>query len=88
MAEERTQPTKCWLSTLPAKTSVKFLVKMAKHCWIIERDYEELKQELGLGHDEGRGWRGFHHHAVLCIGSLWVMVSERSRFPLSARRPC
>jgi SRSO17 transposase len=31
----------------------------AKHRWIIERDYEELKQELGLGHYEERGWRGF-----------------------------
>src|SRR5438045_6726093 len=40
---------------------------IAKQRWIIERDYQELKQELGLGHYEGRGWRGFHHHATLCI---------------------
>jgi SRSO17 transposase len=60
-------------------------VKMAKHRWIIERDYEELKQELGLGHYEGRGWRGFHHHAVLCIAAYGFLVSERNRFSPSAR---
>jgi SRSO17 transposase len=37
---------------------------MAEHRWIIERNYQELKQELGLGHFEGRGWRGYHHHAL------------------------
>ena len=58
---------------------------MAKHRWIIERDYEELKQELGLGHFEGRGWRGFHHHGTLCIAAYGFLVAERSRFPPSAR---
>jgi SRSO17 transposase len=79
------EPTKYWLSTLPAGTSLKSLVKMAKHRWIIERDYEELKQELGLGHYEGRGWRGFHHHASLCIAAYGFLVSERNRFSPSAR---
>jgi SRSO17 transposase len=83
--KKESEPTKYWLSTLPAKTSMKSLVKMAKHRWIIERDYEELKQELGLGHYEGRGWRGFHHHAVLCIAAYGFLVSERNRFPPSAR---
>lgn len=53
---------------------------MAKHRWIIERDYEELKQELGLGHYEGRGWRGFHHHATLCIAAYGFLIAERNRF--------
>ncbi|MBV8452941.1 MAG: IS701 family transposase [Deltaproteobacteria bacterium] len=79
------EPTKYWLSSMPAKASLKSLVKMAKHRWIIERDYEELKQELGLGHYEGRGWRGFHHHAVLCIAAYGFLVSERNRFSPSAR---
>ncbi len=83
--KKEAEPTKYWLSTLPAKTSLKSLVKMAKHRWIIERDYEELKQELGLGHYEGRGWRGFHHHAVLCIAAYGFLVSERNRFSPSAR---
>ena len=79
------EPTKYWLSTLPRKTSLKTLVKIAKHRWIIERDYEELKQELGLGHYEGRGWRGFHHHATLCIAAYGFLVAERNRFSPSAR---
>jgi SRSO17 transposase len=78
------EPARYWLSTLPEKTSLKALVKMAKHRWMIERDYEELKQELGLGHYEGRGWRGFHHHATLCIASYGFLVAERSRFSPSA----
>jgi SRSO17 transposase len=75
-----TEPIKYWLSTLPADTPLRDLVRMAKHRWIIERDYEELKQELGLGHYEGRGWRGFHHHATLCIAAYGFLVAERSLF--------
>ena len=75
-----TEPTKYWLSTLPPKTKLKTLVKTAKHRWIIERDYEELKQELGLGHYEGRGWRGFHHHATLCLAAYGFLIGERNRF--------
>ena len=79
------EPTKYWLSTLPVATKIQDLVRLAKHRWIIERDYEELKQELGLGHFEGRGWRGFHHHATLCIAAYGFLVAERSRFSPSAR---
>ena len=79
------QPTKYWLSTLPAETPLMELVRTAKHRWIIERDYEELKQELGLGHFEGRGWRGFHHHATLCLAAYGFLVAERNRFSPSAR---
>src|SRR5580658_8412731 len=79
------EPTKYWLSTLPADSKLVDLVKLAKHRWIVERDYEELKQELGLGHYEGRGWRGFHHHGTLCIAAYGFLVAERSRFSPSAR---
>ena len=79
------EPAKYWISTLSANTPLKALVKMAKHRWIIERDYQELKQELGLGHFEGRNWRGFHHHATLCIAAYGFLVAERSRFSPSAR---
>jgi SRSO17 transposase len=83
--KKQSEPTKYWLSTLPARTSLQSLVRMAKHRWIVERDYEELKQELGLGHYEGRGWRGFHHHATLCIAAYGFLVGERNRFSPSAR---
>jgi len=79
------EPTKYWVSTLPPQTKLKDLIKMAKHRWIIERDYEELKQELGLGHYEGRNWRGFHHHATLCIAAYGFLIAERNRFSPSAR---
>jgi SRSO17 transposase len=83
--KKESEPTKYWLSTLPIQTPLKSLVKMAKHRWIIERDYEELKQELGLGHYEGRSWRGFHHHATLCIAAYGFLISERNRFSPSVR---
>ena len=79
------EPTKYWVSTLPPTTKLKALIKIAKQRWIIERDYEELKQELGLGHFEGRNWRGFHHHATLCIAAYGFLVAERTRFSPSAR---
>ena len=82
---EESEPTKYWLATLSADAKLAALVKLAKHRWIIERDYQELKQELGLGHYEGRGWRGFHHHGTLCIAAYGFLVAERSRFSPSAR---
>jgi SRSO17 transposase len=71
------EPTKYWLSTLPADISFRDLVDLAKLRWRIERDYLELKQEVGLGHFEGRGWRGFHHHATMCIAAYGFLISER-----------
>ena len=78
-------PRKYWLSNQPASLPLRKLVALAKQRWIIERDYQELKQELGLGHFEGRGWRGFHHHATLCIAAYGFLVAERSRFSPAAR---
>jgi hypothetical protein len=83
--KQEAEPTKYWLSTLPASTNLSDLVRLTKQRWIIERDYQELKQELGLGHYEGRGWRGFHHHATLCIAAYGFLVAKRSRFSPSAR---
>jgi len=86
--EGEKQPTKYWLSTLPEDLGLTELVDLAKLRWRIERDYQELKQEIGLGHFEGRGWRGFHHHATLCIAAYGFLVSERSRFfPSTPVRP-
>lgn len=79
-------PTKYWLSNLPAEITLQCLVYFAKLRWRIERDYQELKQEVGLGHFEGRGWRGFHHHATLCIAAYGLLISEREMIPPSAPR--
>ena len=76
-------PTKYWLSTLPAGTSIATLVDTAKLRWRIERDFQDLKQEIGLDHYEGRGWRGFHHHAALSIAAYGFLVAERSPIPPS-----
>ena len=79
------QPTKYWLATLPDKTPRRALVNLAKLRWRIERDYQDLKQELGLGHYEGRGWRGFHHHATLCIAAYGFLIAERATIPPSGQ---
>jgi len=75
--EDQAEPTKYWLSTLPADTPLVELVKVAKMRWRIERDYQELKQEFGLNHYEGRNWRGFHHHATLCIAAYGFLLADR-----------
>jgi SRSO17 transposase len=85
--EGEKEPTKYWLSTLPQDIAFRSLVDLTKLRWRIERDYQELKQEVGLGHFEGRGWRGFHHHATLCIAAYGFLISERETIPPSAPRP-
>jgi len=85
------EPTKYWFSTLPATTALPALVRRAKLRWRIERDYQELTDELGLDHFEGRGWRGFHHHGALCIAAYAFLAAERARLsppaPLAFLRP-
>ena len=83
------EPRHYWLSTLSEKTSFRKLVFNAMGRWMIERDYEELKSELGLSHYEGRNWRGFHHHATLCIAAYGFLMLEQLRGkknPLDSRR--
>jgi SRSO17 transposase len=82
--EGEAEPTRYWLSTLPADTQIVTLVDTAKLRWRIERDFQDLKQEIGLDHYEGRGWRGFHHHAALSIAAYGFLVAERSPIPPSA----
>jgi SRSO17 transposase len=84
--EGEKEPTKYWLASLPKNITFRDLVDAAKLRWRIERDYQELKQEVGLGHYEGRGWRGFHHHATLCIAAYGFLLSERETIPPSGLR--
>ena len=80
---EEAEPTKYWFATLPEDIAFERLVDVAKLRWRIERDYQELKQQLGLGDYEGRGWRGFHHHATLCIAAYGFLIAERGAIPPS-----
>ena len=84
--EGEKEPTKFWLSTLPKTMPLGRMIDLTMMRWRIERDYHELKQEVGLGHFEGRGWRGFHHHATMCIAAYGFLVSERGAFPPCAAR--
>jgi len=83
---DEAEPTKYFLSTLGATTSCRALVNATKLRWRIERDYQDLKQELGLGHYDGRGWRGLHHHATLCVATYGFLLSERGAIPPSGPR--
>ena len=84
--KDEKEPIKYWLSTLSRDIDFAKLVDTAKLRWRIERDYHDLKQEVGLGHYEGRGWRGFHHHATLCIAAYGFLISERETIPPSGPR--
>jgi SRSO17 transposase len=79
--EGHKEPMKYWLSSLPADIAIDRLVYEAKMRWRIERDYQDLKQDLGLGDYEGRGWRGFHHHAALAIAAYGFLMARRLRHP-------
>lgn len=81
--KDEAAPTKFWLATVDHEMPFRDLVGLAKLRWRIERDYEELKQEIGLGHYEGRTWRGFHHHATMSIAAYGFLISERERIPPS-----
>jgi SRSO17 transposase len=90
--DSQTEPAKYWLSNAPETAPAEDLVRLIKLRWRIERDFEEMKDELGLDHYEGRSWRGFHHHGVLCVAAYAFLAAERARLsppePLAfLRRP-
>lgn len=77
--EDADAPTKFWLSSAPEGVELDELVGLTKLRWRIERDYEEMKGELGLDHYEGRSWPGFHHHVALCVAAYAFLATERAR---------
>jgi len=81
--KDEVAPTKFWLATVDHDMPFRDLVDLAKLRWRIERDYEELKQEIGIGHYEGRTWRGFHHHGTMSIAAYGFLISEREKIPPS-----
>lgn len=79
--EDEAKPTKYWLSSLPDGASLHTLVRLAKLRWRVERDYQDMKGELGLDHFEGRTWRGFHHHLALVGVAHAFLALRRALFP-------
>lgn len=77
--EGEAEPTKYFLTTAPEDATLEQMVFVTKMRWRIERDYQDLKQEFGLGHYEGRGWRGFHHHATLSIAAYGFLMAQRPK---------
>jgi SRSO17 transposase len=73
------EPTRYWLSTLPANTSRARLIQAAKQRWRVEHDYRELKTGLGLDHYEGRKWAGWHHHVTLVTAAHAFLTWLRHR---------
>jgi SRSO17 transposase len=78
-------PTKHYLLSLPVTASARELVRTAKLRWRVERDYQDLKGEVGLDHFEGRSWAGFHHHAALCSAAHAFLALRRALFPPEPR---
>ena len=71
-------PTKYWFSNLPEGVSLRRLVQLAKLRWRVEQNYQQLKEELGLDHYEGRGWQGWHHHVTLvCLAYAFLLLERR-----------
>lgn len=82
-----TRPTKFVLTSMPKRMSKKRIVRVVKERWKTERVYQEMKGELGLDHDEGRSFPGWHHHGSVAICCYAFIVAERARaFPPSAGR--
>jgi SRSO17 transposase len=78
--KEQSAPTTYWLSTMSEATSLAELVATSMLRWRIERDYQNLKQESGLGQYEGRSWQGFHHHATVCIAAYGFLLITQGGF--------
>jgi SRSO17 transposase len=77
--EQQDGKVKYAFSNLPPRASVKQAVRLWKSRWPVEQGYQQMKEELGLDHFEGRSWRGFHHHAALVILAYGFLLLERHR---------
>ncbi len=69
-------PTRFWFSNVSPDTDLASLVRLVKIRWWIEQGYQQLKDELGLDHYEGRSWRGWHHHVTLTMLAFGFLTLE------------
>jgi SRSO17 transposase len=81
---EAEAPSKYWFSNLPEGGSLRRLVQLAKLRWRVEQNYQQLKEELGLDHYEGRGWQGWPHHVTLVCLAYAFLLLERQRHKKNA----
>jgi SRSO17 transposase len=80
-----TAPTKYYLCDLPASLRWRRLVAITRGRWRVEQDYQQLKEELGLDHCEGRSWTGWHHHVTLVmIAHAFLQLEPKRRASKSA----
>ena len=77
--DKAAEATKYFFCDLPANYSLRRLVQIAKARWKIEQDYQQLKEELGLDHYEGRSWTGWHHHVTLVMLAHSFLTLETLR---------
>jgi SRSO17 transposase len=75
------------MSNLPPRTSRIRAVRIWKSRWPVEQGYQQMKEELGLGHFEGRSWRGCHHHACLVMLAYGFLALEQRRGRRERSRP-
>jgi SRSO17 transposase len=74
-------------SNLPANTRRLRAVRLWKSRWPVEQGYQQMKEELGLDHFEGRSWRGFHHHVCLVMLAYGFLAREQQRAKRHPARP-
>lgn len=77
--EQSSEPSKYFLCDLPATSTLRRLVQVTKSRWPIEQNYQQLKEELGLDHYEGRSWNGWHHHVTLVMMAHAFLTLETLR---------
>ncbi len=68
---------KYYLSNLPPETTLKTLAATIKARWLCEQAHQQLKEELGLDHFEGRSWSGLHRHALMSMIAFLYLQHRR-----------
>ena len=77
---------KYYLSNLPPDTTLKRLASLIKARWVCEQAHQQLKEELGLDHFEGRSWRGLHRHTLMTLIAYLFLQHLRSRAAIGGKK--
>jgi SRSO17 transposase len=78
---------KYYLSNLPADTSLRALAATIKARWVCEQAHQQLKEELGLDHFEGRSWTGLHRHALMTMIAYAFLQTRRLAVAKGGKTP-